>query len=257
MAQLVPHLLHDPFEVRVLLVGFIDDADHAAAVFRGVPRNDVGADLGAFDRLQDDHRHIGDAQRLLHLAREIEVPRRVQDVDLGGFPFTEEEGGVNGNLAGCFVGVKIGEGVSFFHFAEAGAQMMVYDVDGDGLADIITESDVFPAPPWPMRATLRMRSGVYSFIPVFDPPTFGFAAKGELAWKPGMRQSGADALGKCSDALHQCAEERQTLQDRTFDPLLDPALQLNHIVGDLPDGRDGIPHGENLVVDTLGDALHP
>ena len=91
----------------------------AVLVFLRVAPDDLGADLDAFDGLQEEQRGVGHAQGGLHVAGEVGVPRRIEDVDLVALPFAVEQGAADGDPAFDLIGAVVGDGVPFFDPAEA------------------------------------------------------------------------------------------------------------------------------------------
>ena len=120
VTQTLACLFDAPVEIGILLVHFVDNVNAAASIVSGVARNDFRSNLDAFHCFQQHQGDIGNAQRLLHFSGKVKVSRRVENVDLGGFPFTEKERGVDGDLSFSFVRMMVRECVALLHFPEAG-----------------------------------------------------------------------------------------------------------------------------------------
>ena len=85
----------------------------------------LGRDLDAGDRVDDDQRGVGDAQRRARIAQEVRHARRVDEVDLVLVPLDVGEAAGEGVLAGDFFFVVVGHRRPVVHAAES--------VDGAGI----------------------------------------------------------------------------------------------------------------------------
>ena len=119
MAYHLAGLLERSFKVRILLVQLVHNKDRGVAELRRVFPDDLRPHLGSLDGLDKDECCVRDPERCLHLAGEVRVARGIQDVNLVVFPFAEEEGGIDGDLAFDLIGVIVGEGITLFYSAEA------------------------------------------------------------------------------------------------------------------------------------------
>ena len=91
-AEAVLDRLHGEVEVRAELVHLVDEADARHVVLVGLTPHRLGLGLDALLAVEHGDGTVEDAQRALHLDREVDVPGGVDDVDLGAFP----EGGHGG-----------------------------------------------------------------------------------------------------------------------------------------------------------------
>ena len=80
-AEAVDHRLHAALEVRADPVHLVDVGDPRDVVLVGLAPDRLGLRLDAGDRVEQRDRAVEDAQRALHLDREVDVARRVDDVD--------------------------------------------------------------------------------------------------------------------------------------------------------------------------------
>jgi hypothetical protein len=68
-------------ELRADAVHLVDEADPGHAVSVGLPPDSLGLRLDTGDAIEDRHGAVEDAQRALHLDREVDVAGRVDQVD--------------------------------------------------------------------------------------------------------------------------------------------------------------------------------
>ena len=80
-AQLLAHLLDAGVEICAHPVHLVDKGEARNAVFVGLPPDGLGLGLNPADRTEDRHCAIEDPERTLHFGCEIDVSRRVDDVD--------------------------------------------------------------------------------------------------------------------------------------------------------------------------------
>ena len=112
-------------EVGVLAVHLVDE-DHARdTALLGQPPGLLGADLDAGRGVDDDDGRVGHAQGGLHVADEVGVAGRVDDVDLGVPPLDGGHAGADGDAPLDLVRVEIGDGVAFVDPAQAGGGLGV------------------------------------------------------------------------------------------------------------------------------------
>ena len=72
---------HRGVEVRADAVHLVDERDARHVVAVGLVPDGLRLRLDAFDAVEDDDRAVQHAQRALDLGREVDVPRRVDQVD--------------------------------------------------------------------------------------------------------------------------------------------------------------------------------
>ncbi len=85
--------------IRASLVHLIDEANPGNLVLVGLAPHRLRLRLHAGDRVEAGNRAIENAQRALHLGREVHVARRVDNVDAGVLPGAGGGGGGNRNAA--------------------------------------------------------------------------------------------------------------------------------------------------------------
>ena len=91
--------LHGEVEVRADLVHLVDEADARNVVLVGLPPHLLGLRLDAFLAVEHGDRAVEHAQGPLHLDREVDVSRGVDDVDLVVVPEAGHRGGGDGDAA--------------------------------------------------------------------------------------------------------------------------------------------------------------
>ena len=108
-------LLIDAVEVGVLLVHHRDDEQHRVAARDRLAEHPLGADFDAGRRRDDDERAVGGGEPGDRIALEVEIPWRVDEVDLGVLPLGERRTEVDRVASlDLFRGV-IGEGGAVLH----------------------------------------------------------------------------------------------------------------------------------------------
>src|SRR6185312_10204033 len=98
-SEAVLHRLHRPVEVRAGAVHLVDVGDPGNAVLVGLPPDRLGLGLYACDRVEQRDGAVEYAQRALDLDGEVDVPRRVDDVDAVALPLGRGRGGGDGDAA--------------------------------------------------------------------------------------------------------------------------------------------------------------
>ena len=78
----VEHLVHHLFGARAGTVDLVHHHHDAQPQLKRVLEHEARLRHGALERIDDEQRAVGHVQHALHLAAEIRVPRRVDDVDL-------------------------------------------------------------------------------------------------------------------------------------------------------------------------------
>src|SRR5208282_249983 len=89
---------HDVIKLCVLLIDGVYDDDFRYAAFGGVIPNAFGAYADAVLRVNDDKRNVRYAQRRERLAHEVEVARRIHDVEFFLHPRRVEQRGLRRDL---------------------------------------------------------------------------------------------------------------------------------------------------------------
>jgi len=80
-AEAVVHRLDRVLEARADAVHLVDERDPGDRVLVGLAPDRLGLRLDAGDRVEQRDRAVEDAQRALHLHGEVDVARRIDDVD--------------------------------------------------------------------------------------------------------------------------------------------------------------------------------
>ncbi len=101
---------HDVVKLCVLLIDGVYDDDFRYAAFGGVVPNAFGTYADAVLRVNDDKRNVRYAQRRERLAHEIEVARRIHDVEFLLHPRRVEQRGLRRDLPLPFAYVVVRDG---------------------------------------------------------------------------------------------------------------------------------------------------
>ena len=164
-AERGPELVQHPVEVGPFLVLLVDE-DHAGQPeLDATAPDDLGLHLDAVDRAHHEDGQVGHAQSRLHLAHEVRVTGRVDEVDLVAFPLDGRDGQREGDPALDLLRLGVRDGRAVLHTADARG----WRPTGPSSA---STSVVFPLPLCPTRATLRMFAVGYVFT-VEDPHLLG------------------------------------------------------------------------------------
>ena len=86
-------------EVRAEAVHLVDEADAGHVVLVGLPPHRFGLGLDARNAVEHRNRAVEDTQRTLDLNGEVDVARRVDDVDAVVVPEARRRGGCDGDAA--------------------------------------------------------------------------------------------------------------------------------------------------------------
>src|SRR5262249_9156848 len=136
--QTLAHLRDDAFEVRAHAVHLVDEREAGHAVAVGLPPDRLRLRLDAADAAEDDDPALQHAERALDLDREVDVPRRVDDVDAVVAP--EAGGGGRGDRDATLLLLDhpVHDGGALVHFADLVADARVVEdaLGGRGLAGI-------------------------------------------------------------------------------------------------------------------------
>jgi hypothetical protein len=103
-------LVERSVKVRSFAIHFIDEGDAGNVIFVCLPPD--GFALG-FDTLaggKNDDTAVKNTQRAFDFGSEIDVPRRVDEVERVVFPVKSNGGGLNGNASFLFFGIVVGNG---------------------------------------------------------------------------------------------------------------------------------------------------
>ena len=117
-------------------VHLVDEHQPRHAVLVRLPPHRFRLRLDAFLGVEDDHRAVEHAEAPFHLGREIDVARRVDQVDGAVGPVERDARGVDGDAAFLLLGVVVGFGGPFVHAAELvlGPGVVEQVLGGRGLA---------------------------------------------------------------------------------------------------------------------------
>ena len=98
-AELVLHLLHDAVEVRADAVHLVDERDLRHLVLLGLAPHLLGLRLHAADRAVESHGAVENAERTLHLSREVDVSGSVDQRQAVVAPLNACRGGLDRDAA--------------------------------------------------------------------------------------------------------------------------------------------------------------
>ena len=143
------------FEGRAGAVELVDEADARHLGLVGVAPVGLGLRLHACDAVEDDDGAVEDAHRALYLGGEVDVARRVDDVEavfLGGVllvrlvrrvPEAGDGGGCDSDAALALLLHPVGRGVAVMHFAYLvrAAGVEKHALAGGGLARVDVGDD--------------------------------------------------------------------------------------------------------------------
>jgi len=138
----VVDLVEDFLAARVVLVDLVDEDDRDQLVFECLRQHEAGLRHRALRRVDQQENAVRHGQDAFHLAAEVRVPGRVDDVDLDAAVFDDgvlrEDG--DAPLAFQFIGVEdaihrllvLPEGASLTQHAVHEGGLPVVDVGDDG-----------------------------------------------------------------------------------------------------------------------------
>ena len=95
----VLHLLHNAVEVRADAVHLVDERDLRHLVLLGLAPHLLGLRLHAADRAVESHGAVENAERTLHLSREVDVSGSVDQRQAVVAPLNARRGGLNRDAA--------------------------------------------------------------------------------------------------------------------------------------------------------------
>ena len=130
----VEYLVHHFVGARARTVDLVHHQDDAQALLKRVAQHETGLRHGALERVHDEQGAVGHVQHALHLAAEVGVARRVDDVDLHVVVHDRDVLGQDGDAALALLVVAVQHAlVNLLVLAEhaAGVQQAV---DDGGLA---------------------------------------------------------------------------------------------------------------------------
>ena len=114
---MVLHLLHDAVEVRADAVHLVDERDLRHLVLLGLAPHLLGLRLHAAHRAVEGHRAVEDAQRALHLGREVHVSGSVDQRQTVGAPLHARGGGLDRDAALLLLDHEVHRSGAVVHFA--------------------------------------------------------------------------------------------------------------------------------------------
>ena len=117
-AQPVDHHLHATRKIRAHAVHLVDEADARHAVLVGLAPDRFGLRLHARHRVEHGNGAVEHAHRTLHLDGEVDMARRVDDVDPVFAPVTGRGGRRDGDAALLLLLHEIHGGGAVVHFAD-------------------------------------------------------------------------------------------------------------------------------------------
>ena len=116
--ELGDDLIEGPLEVRTDAVHLVDETDARHAVLVGLAPHGLGLRLDAGDRVEHRDGAVEHAQRALDLGGEVDVARRVDDVDAVIAPEAGRRGRRDGDAALLFLLHPVHDGGAFVDFAD-------------------------------------------------------------------------------------------------------------------------------------------
>ena len=116
--ELGDDLVEGALEVRADAVHLVDEADARDAVLVGLAPDGLGLRLDAGDRVEHRDRAVEHAQRALDFGREVDVARRVDDVDAVIAPETGRRGRRDRDAALLLLLHPVHDGGAFVDFAD-------------------------------------------------------------------------------------------------------------------------------------------
>ena len=120
--EVLPDVVEDPFEIRVVLVHAGHEQDpRQMIVVAGRPAF-LGSDFDAAHPRQHHDGGVGDGEAADHFAEEIEIARSIQQIDFDVHPLGQTHAKRDGVLAFDFIGGRIGEGAAFLDRAVTAAR---------------------------------------------------------------------------------------------------------------------------------------
>ena len=117
-AQTVDNRIDGMKEVRAYAVHLVDEANARDRILVRLPPYRFRLRLHTGDRIEHRYRAIQHTQRTLDFSREVDVPGRVDDVDLHVFPGSGRRGGRNRDAALLFLFHPVHGGGAFMDFAD-------------------------------------------------------------------------------------------------------------------------------------------
>ena len=116
--ELVLHLVHHAVEVRADAVHLVDERDLRHLVLLGLAPHLLGLRLHAAHRAVEGHRAVEDAQRALHLGREVHVSGSVDQRQTVGAPLHARGGGLDRDAALLLLDHEVHRRGAVMHFAD-------------------------------------------------------------------------------------------------------------------------------------------
>ena len=150
--QLAANLRQRLLEVRADAVHLVDEADARHAVLVGLAPHRLGLRLDTRHGVEHRDRAIEHAQRALDFNGEVDVARRVDDVDAVLFPETGRRRGGDGDAALLLLLHPVHDGRAFMHFTDlvgdAGVEQDAFGRRGLAGIDVRHDADVPRAFEW-------------------------------------------------------------------------------------------------------------
>ncbi len=116
--QLALDLRKRPFEVGAHAVHLVDETNAGDAILVGLPPDGLGLRLDTGDRVEHRDSAVEHAQRPLDFGREVDVSRRIDDVDSMVPPETGRRGRGNRDAAFLFLFHPVHDGRSFMDLTD-------------------------------------------------------------------------------------------------------------------------------------------
>ena len=160
--ELVAHLLHDALELRADAIHLVDKCDPRHAVLVGLAPDGFRLRLDAANRAEHRDRAVEHAQRALDLDREIDVSRRVDNIDAVVAPETGGRCRRDRDAALLLLHHPVHRRGAFVHLADlvVDAGIEEHALGGGGLAGIDVRHDADIAHPFYWCLTSHLKNSV-------------------------------------------------------------------------------------------------
>ena len=118
-AQSLPNLVQNSLKPSALAIEFVDKANPRHLVLVGLPPNGLALRLDSLSRAEYDDRSIQHSQTTFDFGCKIDVPRRVDQVNVDVFPLKRHTSRIDRDSAILLLFVGVGLGRTFVHAPSA------------------------------------------------------------------------------------------------------------------------------------------
>lgn len=112
-------LFEGALEIGPHAVHLVDEANPRDAIFIGLPPHRFALRLDPFAGAEDDDPAVEDAERPFDLGGKVDVPRRIDDVDMPIAPLATDRRRIDGDPPLLLFGIEIGDRRPFVDVAHA------------------------------------------------------------------------------------------------------------------------------------------